>query len=240
MSPVRTADAVAGQLCLASPAAELLPRSFAPRTPAGAGTKWFRACIQGRAKTEAGAPATGPGGLELHEVSFIDYGNRDTVTAQRLRPLDASLAAVAPLARECTLALVRVPKLGGDHGTDAAAFVSDAVFGRHVAMKSHGRDVATGTTTVSLWDPETGACLNEELVGAGLARIARTEAKRITRRAGGGGGGAWGKGSGAASGASDKDAELLARLEAAQAAAKGKRLGLFQYGDAGDSDDERR
>lgn len=57
--------------------------------------------------------------------------------------------------------------------------------------------------------------INEEMLAAGLARIARSRGRLP-------------KG----------DPELVAALEAAEDAAKSQRLGIWQYGDPGDSDDE--
>jgi endonuclease YncB( thermonuclease family) len=187
------------------------------------GWRWFRARIDGAAKSEAGVVLKSADGYDLWDVTYVDYGNRDRVTVQRMRPLEASLAAVAPQARECTLALIRVPPPTADWGTEAAGYVSDALLDRRVGFKVHGRDPATGVTSISLWDPESGACLNEELVAEGLARVSRTEALRVKRR-----------------GAAGADGDLLARVEAAQGVAKSKRAGLFQYGEPGDSEDDKR
>jgi staphylococcal nuclease domain-containing protein 1 len=200
--------------------------------------KWFRARVEGRAKTEAGAPASTSDGLELHEVTFIDYGNKDTVTVQRLRPLDASIAGIPPLARECGLAYVRVPSLSAEYGNEAAGLLSDMAYGRRMLIKTHGREGVgpSAKQLVSLWNPEKPGeeCVNVALVEEGLGRISRTEARRVERRLGGVGGLA------AAAAGGDKDADLLQRLRAAVEVAKKARAGLFMYGDAGDSEDERR
>jgi len=187
------------------------------------GWRWFRARIEGAAKSEAGAVLKSADGYDLWDVVYVDYGNKDRVTVQRMRPLEASLEAVPPQARECTLALIRVPAPTADWGAEAAGYVSDAVLNRRVGYKQHGFDPTTRVTTVSLWDPESGACLNEELVAEGLARVARSEAARVKRRGGAG-----------------ADGDLLARVERAQGVAKSKRAGLFKYGEPGDSDDDKR
>lgn len=68
------------------------------------GPAWFRARVDGRRKSDAS-----PGGLDLHDVTFVDYGNAGAVTVQEMRPLpDAATAAVPPLAKECALAFIRV------------------------------------------------------------------------------------------------------------------------------------
>ena len=83
-------------------------------------------------------------------------------------------------------------------------------------------------------DDYTGThCVNEEIVRAGFARIASREARRIKRRLGNTPGCV-----AQAAQAGDRDAQLLARLEAAQAAAKKERKAMWRYGDVGDSEDE--
>ena len=165
------------------------------------------------------------------EVLFIDYGNRDTVSTARMRPLEPSLAAAPPLARECMLAMVRAPALGTEFGTAAATLLSDAAFGRRMAMKAHGPPAAPGAPAyVSLWDLDSGACVQEAMVEAGLARVAAFDAKRVARRT---------PPAGIVVGAADKDADLLARLRAATEIAKKERAALFAYGEPSNSDDER-
>ncbi len=63
--------------------------------------------------------------------------------------------------------------------------------------------------------------------------MARTEAKRVLRKAGA-------ATATTAPQAVDRDVAVLRRLEAAQAAAKKKRVCMWRYGDVGDSDVEAR
>lgn len=204
---------------------------------AGNAWRWLRARIEGKRAAPAGAAYE-----SLYEVAFIDYGTKaDDVTAARIRPLPGaesgpgSLASMPGLAKEATLAFVRVPALEKDYGVDAANFISDGAFGRKMTIKTHQSGPPGGTKMqVSLWDPETKDCLQEALVAEGLARIARTDARRLERKAGGV------AGLGALADKGDRDADLLKRLHSASAAAKKSRVGLFAYGDPGDSDDEKK
>ena len=83
-------------------------------------------------------------------------------------------------------------------------------------------DFLSGRQAVSL-TTEGGEGAAEVLVGEGVARIASKEAKRVKRRAAG-----------------DKDFDLLARLEAAQAGARKARVNMWQWGDIGESEDDER
>jgi staphylococcal nuclease domain-containing protein 1 len=166
--------------------------------------------------------------MDLYAVTFIDYGNADTVTVSKMRPLDPALAATPPLARECTLAFVRVQPPSEEFGREAALALSDAAFGRPMALRILGKDLA-GRAQVEVTDPEAGAgasnSVNEELVKAGIARLSKNDARRVKR---------------VAKGPADEAAALVARLEAAQAHARSRRLAMWRYGDVADSDDERR
>ena len=150
----------------------------------GASVRWARGRLEGKVKTAAGAPALSPDGLELHSVTLIDSGAKMELTAARMRPLDPHYAAMPPLARDATLALIRVPSLESDFGSDAANLLSDAAFGVPLLVKLHGRDFVTGAAAVSLWpvDASSTDSINEVLVREGIARIASKEAKRIKRR----------------------------------------------------------
>lgn len=196
----------------------------------GGGQRWYRGRIEGKHKIEAGdRPVTAEeAGLERWDVYFTEYGNSDVATILRMRPLPAPYDAWPAMARPAQLALLRVPGLKDEYGMDAARYLSDEAFGKMLAVRSHGR-TPEGVLQLALYDEDSGACVNESMVAAGLARVARTEARRIRRRA------AAGPGSGA-----EKDIELLQRLETAQSGALRSRRGMFRYGDVGDSDVEER
>ena len=62
------------------------------------GGDWYRAKVLGRTKADDGTP--------LVRVQFIDYGNADVVVLDQLRPIDAALERIEPLATENRLACV--------------------------------------------------------------------------------------------------------------------------------------
>lgn len=64
-----------------------------------------------------------------YEVFFIDFGNREKLPSDRVRPIDAALAAVPAQARPACLAYLKVPSLEEELGADAAAALAALVGG---------------------------------------------------------------------------------------------------------------
>ncbi len=155
-----------------------------------------------------------------------------------MRPLEGVAASYGPFAREASLALLRVSPLTDDIGVDAAETLSEAAWGRPLLATVFGKD-AEGRLLVDLVDAESNLSMAQELVGTGLARVARSEAKRIRRRAGITAAprtAAFDEASRSAAAAGDKEMAHLIELETAQAEAKENRAGMWKYGDIGDSD----
>jgi len=61
---------------------------------------WYRARVEA---VDSGDPVA-----PRFSLFFIDFGNREAVPADRVRPIDAQLAAVPPQAQLCTLAYLKV------------------------------------------------------------------------------------------------------------------------------------
>ena len=160
--------------------------------------EWYRAKVVSRAATE-------------FTVFFLDYGNTDVVTRDRLRPLDPSLGpqALSPQAVECRLAyLVAQPANDRAEGEEAAHALSDAAWGKPMLARVEDRDA--GVLLVTLID-EAKANINEELVTQGLLRVAKSFQKRA--------------------------APLVASLREKEAAAKASRAGMWRFGDIEEDDD---
>ena len=66
---------------------------------------------------------------EQFDVYFIDYGNLERLPADRLRPMDAALMAVAPQAQCAKLAYLTVPELDSEEFGYPAADAVDALVG---------------------------------------------------------------------------------------------------------------
>lgn len=138
------------------------------------------------------------------EVFFLDYGNTDLTTDDRLRPLDPTLntQVITPQAVECRLAhlIVNEPDDGAD-GNEAAVAFSSAAWGKPLLARVEDRKA--GVLHVTLFvDAQTN--INEHLISQGLARVRKTVSKR--------------------------DMPLVQALLEKQQAAKMERKGMWQYG----------
>jgi len=159
--------------------------------------EWYRAKVLKKDKSD-------------YSVFFIDYGNSDVCTADRLRPLDPTLGAqaISPQAIDCRLACCTVGAAddNGD-GTDAVMSLAGAAWGKPVFARVEDRQA--GVLHVTLFDAAQSS-VNEQLVASGLARVEKDVAKRNS---------------------------LLAKsLADKELTAKNGRLGMWRYGDI-DADD---
>lgn len=62
--------------------------------------EWYRACVQRVISSDPVNPQ--------YAVTFLDFGNQETVGGKRVRAIETALAAVPPQAHACTLAYVKV------------------------------------------------------------------------------------------------------------------------------------
>ena len=166
------------------------------------GGDWYRAKVLGRTKADDGTP--------LVRVQFIDYGNADVVVLDQLRPIDAALERIEPLATENRLACVKCPGLDHDFGNDAGAFFRELVWGKPLVTKVEYREGKT--QFVTLFEENASASANQAMLREGLARV---NAKH-----------------------KDKKGKLIAQLQEDEAVGKKERLNMWQWGDAVDDEDE--
>merc|ERR1712037_384611 len=188
---------------------------------------WYRAKIDKvvRPDEEVGKTTT------LCEITFVDYGNKDVVEPSALRPLPDALKAIAPLASQCKLALVKVPGLEKQFGDAAAQYFAALTWDKTLSVQDASVEdgVKSVVITVNPDDGEAGpdaATVNELLCREGLARFK----KPFTPR--------YGRGRPKAS----PFADVTKRIQAAHAAAaKAKSAtGMFAYGDFDSDDDPKR
>jgi len=159
--------------------------------------EWYRAKVVERRKTE-------------FVVVFVDYGNKDLLKADRLRPLDPTLGVVAisPQAIECRLACLLVNDANDDaDGRDAAMTLGESAWGKSTLARVE--DKQGDVLHVTLF--ESNANINERLVSSGLARVHKTVPRRMGL--------------------------LGAVLLEKQAQAKAARQGMWRYGDIEEDDD---
>ena len=180
----------------------------------GSGKSWYRAKILER------------GDRGKVQVLFVDHGNIASVPpASHLRPLDVSLGIerIPPVAREAEFALTLTRSINEDEGPEAARMFQSLAWGKE--LTAHKYCDVDGKAQVTLKDPEADSApsINEQLVSAGLARVAKQPGVDvITSRMVNG----------------SEVVELAAELNLAQEAARKSRSGMWRYGDIGDEDEE--
>lgn len=181
----------------------------------GTGKSWYRAKVV--EKQAGGAKAV---------VLFLDHGNVATVpVSTHLRPLDPSLGTdrIPPVAKEATLALTLSRPISDQYGMDCARMFQSLCWGKDLRIRTSGRD-ESGKLAVTIVT-DSGESVNEQLISAGLARVAKPMAARALS-------------SNLVDGSSVM--KLAAALNSAQESARRSRTGMWRYGDIGDDDEEER
>jgi len=145
----------------------------------------------------------------LANVLFIDYGNRDQVPVEGLCDISPALAELPATASECVLACLKCPEPDADLGEEAAFAFRDLVWQRSLVAEVHGKQ--HGVMQVLLLDPATEVTVNAALLKQGLARV-DTKARKM--------------------------GPLIKQLLPEEKIGKESRMGVWMYGDPGDSDDE--
>ena len=179
----------------------------------GTGKSWYRAKITEKI------------GAEEVSVLFVDHGNIATVPiATHLLPLNSSLSVdqLPPAAKEAVLALTLPRSLDSDEGIDAARMLQNLAWGKDVLCTMFGPD-DSGKLAVGLNELSGGDSFSEQIVAAGLARVAKSHAAKFLSRNVADGG---------------TITSLFATLNAAQEGARKSRLGMWRYGDVGDEDED--
>lgn len=177
----------------------------------GSGKSWYRAKILQR------------GDRGKVQVLFVDHGNIATVPlASHLRPLDASLGTdrIPAVAHDAELALTLTRPISDDEGLEAARMLQKLAWGKDLTATKYCD--MEGKAQVSLKDTDA-TCINEQLVSAGLARVAKPSTlEALTTRT-----------------INPNDLmELSAELNVAQDVARKSRTGMWRYGDVADDDED--
>jgi staphylococcal nuclease domain-containing protein 1 len=177
----------------------------------GSGKSWYRAKVVQR------------GDRGKVHVLFVDHGNVAAVPlATHMRPLDMTLGTdrIPAVAKEAQLALILTRPIDDDEGLEAARMLQNLAWGKELTATKFC-DVE-GKAQVALKETESPS-INEQLVSAGLARVAKQPMVDVlTSRMVNG----------------NPVVELAAELNVAQDAARKKRCGMWRYGDIGDDDEE--
>lgn len=155
------------------------------------------------------------------EVTYIDYGNTESMPWSKLRPLTQpqfSTSKLRPQAVDAVLSFVQLPTTSGTYLPDAVAYLADSTEGRElVANVDH---VASSPETggqqvlyVTLLDPQSSnsvqESINADVIREGLAMVPRKlKAWEVQR-----------------------EDEVLKGLRDLEEEAKRERRGMWEYGD---------
>ncbi|PCH43541.1 hypothetical protein WOLCODRAFT_164527 [Wolfiporia cocos MD-104 SS10] len=147
------------------------------------------------------------------EVTFIDYGNRDTVSFANIRPLDAKFRSLPGQAQDARLSFVKLAAPESDYYTEAVdRFRSLCEDHKLIANIDHREGSLLHLRLIDPADPAAKtdplASINASLLRDGYATIDRKGCKYLSAYP-----------------------DILKRLQDATNAAKRDRAGMFEFGD---------
>lgn len=145
-------------------------------------------------------------------VYFLDFGNYDTLPADRLRHLPAEAAKIPALAVHCALAGLAAPKNAEYQEGSAMAF-SQMAFGLELKAQVEFSD-KFGRKHVTLSHESHPITLNRQLLRDGWARVQARPDRRINK--------------------------LLPELQEEEDSAKRNHYNMFEYGDVSDEEEGER
>jgi len=143
-------------------------------------------------------------------VYYIDYGNSEVVDKNQMRSLPANcqLSDLPAQAQEATLAYIKCPTLTEEHGPEAADYLKYLVWEKPLIASIYWTEGSVAH--IALGDPSTSTDINGELLRAGFARVPRTRIRN----------------------------PILGKMREFETQAREQHLGIWQYGDNIDSDEE--
>ncbi|KAF8161178.1 hypothetical protein B0H34DRAFT_781782 [Crassisporium funariophilum] len=147
------------------------------------------------------------------EVTFIDYGNQDTVAFSNIRPLDPKFRSLPGQAHEARLSFVKIAGIDTDYYAEAVDRFRSLCEGRKLVANIDHREGPL--LHLRLFDPSIPtmaqdplACINADLVSDGLGLIDRKGCRYLSSYP-----------------------QVLKRLQLSVAEAKRDRAGMFEFGD---------
>ena len=167
---------------------------------------WYRARVR-RVDREA----------KTAEVTYVDYGNSESVSWTKLRPLSQpqfSTQKLKPQALDAVLSYIQLPTTSAAYLPDAVSFITESTDGRELVASVDYVAPDTGALHVTLLDPKHSnsvvESINAEVIREGLAMVPRKLK-------------AWEQ--------SGMGAEVLKSLRELEEEAKSERRGMWEYGD---------
>ncbi|RDB25021.1 Nuclease domain-containing protein 1 [Hypsizygus marmoreus] len=147
------------------------------------------------------------------EVTFIDYGNQDTVAFSNIRPLDPRFCSLPGQAHEARLSFVKLVGPESEYHQEAIDRFRQLCEGRKLIANIDHKEGSL--LHLRLIDPENPiaandplACINADLVSEGLASVDRKNCKYLASYP-----------------------QIIKKLQESVLAAKRDRLGMFEFGD---------
>lgn len=166
---------------------------------------WYRGKVIGLLKVDE---------TTMCRVLFIDYGNVDVMALEQLRPMDASLSRMSPLATECYLAAVKCPADEDDYAEESAIFFRELSWGKQLVAKVEYREGAALHVTLFDSAGSADATINSAMLREGLGRVNRKLGAK-----------------------QHMVSDLLAKLAIEENIGKKEHLNMWQYGDAFEEDE---
>ncbi|KAJ2338327.1 hypothetical protein GGF43_006907, partial [Coemansia sp. RSA 2618] len=147
-------------------------------------------------------------------VSYIDFGNSETLGIDRLRPLPPKFAGAEAHAQEAQLAFLRLPgaEFVPDYAADAYALLRQLVEGRPLVANVEARP-PNAPMQITLYDPSLGRPVLEKSVNGEIATAGFAVADKRAL-------------------SSMHNAPALAKMEALVDDARTAHRGMWEYGDA--------
>lgn len=180
---------------------------------------WYRAEVLEIIPATATQPA-------LYKLRYIDYGNTETVTVDRIRALPAEFQKQPAQAKRAKLAYISAPEMDSEYGSEAAEFFKSLCWGKDLlaniqfttSVREKGSKTETEIHHITLGDEETKIFINAAMVMHGLACV--DSKKKLPQR-----GVKW---------------AMWDILREEEEIAKKDRLNIWQYGEYGSDDDEKK
>ncbi|KAJ1645077.1 hypothetical protein LPJ64_003298 [Coemansia asiatica] len=147
------------------------------------------------------------------EVFYLDFGNSETLSLDRVRPLPAGFAQQPAFAQEARFAFLRLPSEGfaGDYTLDALEEVRRLVEGCDLVANVEARE-PSGVMHLTLYDPKLGRPLFEKSVNAEIAAAGYAVADKQSV-------------------AARHNLQAAEKIDFIASQARARHLGMWEYGD---------
>jgi len=146
-----------------------------------------------------------------YRVTFIDYGNSEELSKDRLATLPEDLAKVPSTCRSCVLAGIKAPGANSSYANPAAHAFNQMAFGFELVAKIEAEDRGA-KIHVTLTPKDGERSINSELVRGGWARVIGRPLPKLK--------------------------SYVKALKADETFAKNARLNIWEYGDVSDEEEE--